>query len=133
MSVGPVSLGGALMRVVILGIFGLMFGSFLTVVIARLPEHRSVVVPRSSCLACGAVIRPRDNIPVVSYALLRGHCRACHERISFLYPAVEAVTGAMFVAVAMVFSDPWRDALLAPFLGILLAAAVIDIRHRIIP
>src|SRR5205085_2006941 len=128
MSVGPVSVGGALMRVLILGSFGLAFGSFLTVVIARLPERRSVVAPRSSCPACGAAIRSRDNIPVVSYALLRGRCTACHDRISFLYPVVEAATGSLFVAVGLAFGDPWRDALLAPFLGILLAAAVIDIR-----
>jgi len=133
MSVGTVSVGGALVRAAVLGSFGLLFGSFLTVVIARVPERRSVVAPRSCCPACGAPIRPRDNIPVVSYALLRGRCRGCHEPISLLYPAIEAGTTVLFVAVGLAFSDPWRDTLLAPFLGILLAAAVIDIRHRIIP
>ncbi len=118
MSVGTVSVGGALVRAAVLGSFGLLFGSFLTVVIARVPERRSMVAPRSCCPACGAPIRPRDNIPVISYALLRGRCRGCHEPISLLYPAIEAGTTVLFVAVGLAFSDPWRDTLLAPFLVI---------------
>ena len=112
---------------------GLIFGSFLTVVIGRLPREESVVRPRSRCPACGAEIRPRDNIPVVSWLLLRGRCRACGERISAEYPLVELATGALFAA-AVALVDPLHAAsLAAPFVGIMLAIAVIDARHRVVP
>ncbi|MGH3452480.1 MAG: prepilin peptidase, partial [Haloechinothrix sp.] len=79
---------------------GLIFGSFLAVVIGRLPRGESIVRPRSRCPACGAEIRARDNIPVVSWLLLRGRCRACGARISVEYPLTELATGALFAAAA---------------------------------
>src|SRR5262249_59411679 len=77
-------------------VFGLVLGSFLNVVIARLPERRSLWAPRSACPGCGALIVWYDNIPVVSFALLRGRCRACAAPIPWRYPIVEAVTAALF-------------------------------------
>lgn len=122
-----------MLRLSALGVAGLLFGSFLTVLIVRLPERRQVVSGRSACPRCGTPIGARDNIPIVSFLLLRGRCRSCGREIPFLYPLVEATTGLLFVAVGVAFRDLWKDVLLGPFLGILLAAAVIDARHRIIP
>lgn len=110
----------------------MMAGSFLNVLIHRLPLRRSVVTPRSSCPACGVPILPRDNVPVVSYLLLRGRCRACGSGISAQYPAVEAATGGLFLAAALSLPTALA-ALAAPFLAVLVAAAVIDLRHGIIP
>ncbi len=120
-------------RLIIAIPFGLVFGSFLTVAIHRLPAKESLIRPRSRCPSCGAQLRNVDNIPVVSWLLLRGRCRGCGVRISVVYPLTELATAGLFVAAALVFDDPWVAVLMAPFLGILVAVAVIDVRHRIIP
>lgn len=85
------------------GAFGLAIGSFLNVVIYRVPNGRSVVRPASACPGCGAEIAPRDNVPLLSWILLRGRCRGCHERISVRYPLIEALTGLAFVVVGLAF------------------------------
>jgi leader peptidase (prepilin peptidase)/N-methyltransferase len=85
------------------GLLGLVVGSFLNVVIHRVPLHQSVVWPASRCPACGEPIMPVDNLPVLSYLLLRGRCRSCKARISARYPLVEALTGALFAAAAYEF------------------------------
>lgn len=126
-------MSGDVGRLIALGIGGLLFGSFATVLATRLPEGRGVAAGRSLCPVCGTMIRAGDNIPVVSFLLLRGRCRACSTQIPFFYPAMELATGALFVAVGLAVRDVWLDVLLAPFVGVLLAAAVIDARHRIIP
>jgi leader peptidase (prepilin peptidase)/N-methyltransferase len=115
------------------GLGGLMLGSFLNVVAFRLPRGESLVKPGSHCTACGAAVRPYDNIPVVSWLLLRGRCRECGEHISFRYPIVEAITALLFVAVLLVKGVD-TDALpgLALVL-ILVPTALIDLEHRIIP
>lgn len=112
---------------------GLAFGSFLTVAVHRVPAGESVVRPRSRCPSCGRPIRARDNVPVVSWVLLRGRCRSCGARIPAAYPLLELGTGALFVAASLRHPDPWRAALLAPFLGVLLALAVIDARTKRLP
>jgi leader peptidase (prepilin peptidase)/N-methyltransferase len=114
-------------------VLGLLFGSFLTVVIHRVPAGESIVSPRSRCPACGAEIRARDNVPVVSWLLLRGRCRACGERISPEYPLVELATAALFAGAAALVDPLYAASLAAPFLGIMLAIAVIDARHRVVP
>ena len=76
--------------------FGLIIGSFLNVCIVRIPERKSIVLPASACPQCGAAIRPYDNIPVVSYLILGGKCRACKTHISAMYPAVELLTAVLF-------------------------------------
>ncbi len=85
---------------------GLLLGSFLNVCIARLPQHRSIVWPGSHCPRCGAAIRAFDNIPLISYGLLRGRCRSCGEPISPRYPLVELGLAALFVACAVRFPAP---------------------------
>jgi leader peptidase (prepilin peptidase)/N-methyltransferase len=120
-------------RVVIFAVAGLAIGSFLTVVTYRLPRKQSVVAPRSTCPGCGEQIRPRDNVPVLSYLLLRGRCRHCGARISPLYPLLEAATAGLFAGAALRFDRTLVAAMVAVFLGVILAAAVIDAGHRIIP
>src|SRR3982751_2975037 len=79
--------------------FGAIIGSFLNVVIHRLPREESIVFPNSRCPSCAAAIHPLDNIPVLSYLILRGRCRACHAPISARYPMVEALTALLYVLV----------------------------------
>jgi leader peptidase (prepilin peptidase)/N-methyltransferase len=118
---------------VVAGIFGGVIGSFLNVVIHRLPREESIVLPSSRCPSCGAVIAFYDNVPVLSYLMLGGRCRACKIHISARYPAVEALTGLLWVAVA------WHDGLsyALPFDLVFVTAIValifIDAEHMILP
>ena len=89
--------------VVCSAVIGLAVGSFLNVVIWRVPRGESVVSPPSHCPGCEAPIRPVDNVPVLSWLLLRGRCRHCRERISVRYPAVELLTAVLFVELAKVY------------------------------
>jgi len=93
-------------EIVIAGVFGLMIGSFLNVCIARLPRGGSLMTPASTCPSCGRLIQWRDNIPVLSYLLLRGKCRQCAAPISMRYPLVEAVTALLFVVQALMEPVP---------------------------
>jgi leader peptidase (prepilin peptidase) / N-methyltransferase len=113
--------------------FGLMVGSFMTVAVYRLPRGESVVRPRSRCPACEAEIGARDNVPVLSWLLLRGRCRRCGERISVEYPLLELVTASLVVLAAIRHPDPWRAVLVAGLLALMPGIALIDLRHRIIP
>ena len=112
---------------------GLAFGSFLTVVIHRVPAGESVLHPRSRCPSCGTPIRGRDNVPVLSWLLLRGKCRGCGTKISAVYPLTELACAALFAVVALRWEDVWAAILLGPFLATLVAISVIDIRHKKIP
>lgn len=112
---------------------GLAIGSFMTVVVSRVPAGESVVHPRSRCPRCGAEVRSRDNVPVLSWVLLRGRCRSCGERISPRYPLLELTTAALVVAAAVVYERPWVAIMIAVFLSLMPAIAWIDIEHRIIP
>src|SRR5687768_14466863 len=91
-------------------IFGAIIGSFLNVVIHRLPREESIVFPNSRCPSCSAKIGALDNLPIISYLILRGRCRACGARISPRYPAVEALTAALYAAVFLV-DVYWRGGL----------------------
>ncbi|PWU25549.1 MAG: prepilin peptidase [Candidatus Rokuibacteriota bacterium] len=114
-------------------VFGLLVGSFLNVVIARLPEGRSLWRPRSACLNCHAPIAWYDNIPVLSFVLLGRRCRQCGQAIPWRYPIVEAGTGAAF-GLAYVALGPTRDfAAAALLLALLIAITGIDLAHQIIP
>jgi leader peptidase (prepilin peptidase)/N-methyltransferase len=120
-------------RAVIFAVFGLAFGSFLTVVVHRIPRGESVVRPRSRCPRCGATIGVLENVPVVSYLLLRGRCRRCGQPISLEYPLTELATGALFAAAGALSEPLYAAILVAPFLGLMLAVALIDARWRIVP
>ena len=114
-------------------VLGLIIGSFLNVVIWRVPRGESVVKPPSHCPRCDTPIRPRDNVPVVSWLLLRGACRNCGERISARYPAVELLTGAVFAGLAARLAyDPALPAFL--YLGaVCVALALIDLDTKRLP
>ena len=122
-----------LARPAIFALCGLAFGSFLTVVVTRAPHHQSVVTGRSHCPSCQATIMARDNVPVLSYVLLKGRCRHCAERISPEYPLTEIATAVLFALSSLAFPDAFVAALMALFLGILLAVTLTDVHHRLIP
>jgi leader peptidase (prepilin peptidase)/N-methyltransferase len=112
---------------------GLVIGSFLNVVIARVPDGKSVWRPRSSCPGCAAPIAWYDNVPLVSFVALRGRCRRCGMAISWRYPIVEGATGLLF-ALAYVVLGPIPDFLVAiVLLAALVAITAIDLSHQIIP
>lgn len=113
--------------------FGAVIGSFLNVCIYRLPREESIVTPRSRCPACQTAIRPIDNIPLVSYLLLRGRCRACRSPIAWRYPVVEALTGALFAFTVAQFGVGPETGFLLAFLAGLVVVSFIDLDHQIIP
>ena len=118
---------------VLAGVVGAVVGSFLNVVIHRLPRRESLVHPRSRCPGCGAQIAGYDNVPIVSWLALRGRCRHCGEPISPRYPVVELLTALAFAAVVLVrgFDD---DLILElPFVAALIALAGIDFDHKLLP
>ncbi len=116
-----------------LAVLGAMIGSFLNVVIHRLPREQSIVLPKSACPGCGAAIHFYDNVPILSFVILRGRCRSCHRPISPRYPAVEALCALLFALVA------WRDGLTfalpfdIAFAASILALVFIDAEHMILP
>ena len=114
-------------------LFGLCVGSFLNVVIARLPAGRSVVRPGSACPRCGREIAWYDNVPVASYVLLRARCRACHASISWRYPAIELTCAALFALAYLYFGKSPRLVGALILLATLLAITWIDLDHQIIP
>lgn len=122
---------------VLVGLFGLLIGSFLNVVVYRVPAGASLVSPPSACPRCGTPISPRDNVPVLSWALLRGRCRTCTEAISVRYPLVELGTGVLFALVAWRFpvDDAPSVVVLVAYLylaAVAVALALIDLDvHRL--
>src|SRR5919112_398012 len=113
--------------------FGLLIGSFLDVVAYRLPRGESLVTPRSRCTSCGEEVRALDNVPLLSWLFLRGRCRHCKAQISARYPAVELVTGLVFVAIVLARGVSLELLLDLPFAAMLIAVADIDFEHRIVP
>lgn len=114
-------------------VLGLLFGSFGNVVIHRVPEGLSVVRPPSACPGCGTPIRPRDNVPVLSWLVLRGRCRDCGEPISPRYPAVELACGLLFAAMAVRFGADWVLPGYLLLAWALLCVSLIDAATRRIP
>lgn len=114
-------------------LFGLIIGSFLNVCISRLPAGKSVVRPRSRCPKCRKHIKSYDNIPVVSYFFLAGRCRNCKAKISPVYPAVELLTGLLFLACYLMFGTSVLTIKWAAFSAILVVLIFTDWRERILP
>lgn len=115
------------------GIFGLVVGSFLNVVIHRVPKRESIVWPASHCPKCEQDIAVKDNVPVLSYFLLRGRCRNCGERIPPRYPLVEGLTGVLFAAVVYEFGVSLQAVSGLVLVGVLVALAGTDIQDRLLP
>jgi leader peptidase (prepilin peptidase)/N-methyltransferase len=134
-SVGQADLGGLerSFLIVAVALVGLIIGSFLNVVIVRVPAGKSIVRPRSACPACGAPIGERDNIPVLSWLLLRGRARCCGEPISWRYPLVEAGTAAVFGGVAAWVGLSWLLPALLYFAAISIALTMIDLELKRLP
>ncbi|HEY5304048.1 MAG TPA: prepilin peptidase [Acidimicrobiales bacterium] len=114
-------------------LFGLVVGSFLNVVIYRVPRHESVVSPRSRCPSCGAAILEKDNIPVVSWLILKGKCRNCHTSISKRYPLIEVAGGALFAGAGARLGFTWALPAFLVFLASLLTLACIDAELLVLP
>ena len=121
------------MIVALAAAFGLAIGSFLNVCIHRLPRGESVVSPGSHCPACGSAIRWFDNLPVLSYLILGGKCRACGARFSARYLIVELVTAAVFAVSAAVFEPGLLLAVRLVFAAMLVALFFIDLEHQLLP
>ncbi len=119
--------------VLAIGVFGALVGSFLNVVIHRLPRGESLAFPRSRCPSCGVAIAPYDNVPVVSWLLLRGRCRSCGRPVSPRYPLVEGLTAVVFALVAAARGMNLDLAFELPFAAMLIAVAGIDLEHHIVP
>jgi leader peptidase (prepilin peptidase)/N-methyltransferase len=111
----------------------LVIGSFLNVVIARVPERRSLVHPRSACPGCGTTIAWYDNVPILSFLALRGRCRACAITIPWRYPLVESLTAALFLAAYLAFGPTLDAVVAAVLLAALVAITAIDLQCQIIP
>ena len=133
MTLGPGSGVSAFIMELGVFLFGLCVGSFLNVCIHRVPLSKSIVFPASACPACGTAIRFYDNIPIFSYVLLRGKCRACKALISPRYPLVELITGLFAWAVFAKFGPGLSAVVHFAFIAALLVITFIDIDHQIIP
>jgi leader peptidase (prepilin peptidase)/N-methyltransferase len=121
------------MEVALAFIIGACVGSFLNVCISRWPHDLSVVSPRSRCPKCERPIGALENIPILSWLILRGRCRGCGQRISFMYPAIELITGLGWVAAFMTFGPSFTAVRVAVLGTVLLGIAVTDARHYLIP
>jgi leader peptidase (prepilin peptidase)/N-methyltransferase len=114
-------------------ILGLIIGSFLNVCIVRIPERKSIVMPASACPKCGAAIRPYDNVPVLSWVLLGGRCRACKTKISVMYPLVELLTAVLFGGCYYAFGMTVEALKWATFSALMIVLVFTDLRERILP
>jgi leader peptidase (prepilin peptidase)/N-methyltransferase len=114
-------------------LLGLVIGSFLNVCIVRIPHGESIVRPASHCTGCGRAIRPYDNIPLISWLVLRGRCRTCKKPISWMYPAVELATGLLFLACAAMFGPTLEGVKWAVLSALIVVLVATDIRERILP
>jgi leader peptidase (prepilin peptidase) / N-methyltransferase len=119
--------------VVAIGVLGLFVGSFLNVCIYRLPLGRTVLWGRSHCPHCTRQIRPWENVPVISWLLLRGRCAGCGAGISAQYPVIELVTGALFAGGAWLYGPSWLLVARLAFAAAMVVLFMIDLQHRILP
>lgn len=115
------------------GIFGAVLGSFGNVLIWRLPREQSIIKPGSHCPKCNTAIRVFDNIPIISYLVLRGRCRHCNVKISVRYPLVELASALLFVCAAIAFGWTLATLFYGLFLIALLVLTIIDIEHWLLP
>jgi leader peptidase (prepilin peptidase)/N-methyltransferase len=115
------------------GVLGAIVGSFLNVVVYRLPRHESLIAPASRCPGCGTPVKPYDNVPVLSWLLLRGHCRSCGVPISVRYPLVELATGVLCVGAVLAGGGTARVALGIGLILLVVPIGLIDLETRLIP
>jgi leader peptidase (prepilin peptidase)/N-methyltransferase len=118
---------------IVCGLFGLVIGSFLNVVVWRVPRRESIALPASHCPVCDTPLAPYENIPVASWLALRAKCRHCDAHISARYPAVELLTGVLFALVGVRFADSWVLPAYLVFTAGLIALSMIDLEHQLLP
>lgn len=123
----------AMIKIFSIFLFGLCWGSFLNVCIYRIPRGISIVSPPSSCPNCGTKVKAYDNIPIISFILLRAKCRACGEKISYIYPIVELTTALIFLGLYLRYGISVDSALYGVFCSALIVISFIDLEHKIIP
>ena len=123
----------AMIPVILAVLLGLVFGSFLNVCILRLPHRGSVIQPRSHCLSCDRPIANRDNVPLLSWILLRARCRFCGNRIPWIYPAIETATSLLFLACWLKFGPGWQPVGWAILCFLLLGLCVMDAQTMLLP
>jgi leader peptidase (prepilin peptidase) / N-methyltransferase len=123
----------AIFAIFLVVLLGMACGSFLNVCITRIPRGESVVRPRSHCRSCGLPIANRDNVPLLSWILLRARCRFCGHRISWLYPMIEAATSLLFLACWLKFGPGWQSIGWAILCFLLLGLAVMDAQTMLLP
>ncbi|MEO0025678.1 MAG: prepilin peptidase [candidate division WOR-3 bacterium] len=121
------------MNWVVVGLLGLILGSFFNVCIWRIPRGESISYPPSHCPRCRHPIRAYDNIPIISYLILRGRCRDCHQPISLRYPLIEGITALLFLLSYTRFGFDWQLVRVLCFFSLLIVLAGIDFDHRILP
>jgi leader peptidase (prepilin peptidase)/N-methyltransferase len=126
-------LGARALDLVAIVVLGLAVGSFLNVVVARVPRRQSLWRPGSACPGCGTPIAWHDNVPLLSFVALRGRCRACGMPIAWRYPIVEAITGALFGGAYLAFGTTAHLVVALTLLAALVAITAIDLEHQIIP
>lgn len=119
--------------IVVLSLFGLLVGSFLNVVAHRVPLDLSIAHPPSACPACGTPIAPRDNIPLVSWLLLRARCRHCQTAISFRYPALELTNALLWAGATLLIGPTWALPAFLWFLSMTLVLISVDLDHHRLP
>jgi leader peptidase (prepilin peptidase)/N-methyltransferase len=120
-------------EIIFAAVAGSALGSFLNVVVHRLPRHESLVTPGSRCPRCSTAVKPYDNVPVLAWVWLRGRCRACHSAISVRYPLVEAATAALCAGVLLAHASAGAIALCLLTVLVLVPVALIDLDHHVIP
>lgn len=114
-------------------LFGIVWGSFVGVLVARVPVGGDVIRGRSRCDACGRSLSARDLVPVISWVALRGRCRSCGAAVSSRWTWIEITCGVLFASVAFALGDPWQIVLVAPLAGVLVALTLIDLEHQRLP
>src|SRR5712671_5515372 len=115
------------------GVLGALIGSFLNVCIHRIPRGESVVRPRSRCPHCQTMIRSYDNLPILSFLILRGRCRYCRASISWRYPLVEMINAVGYVFLLWKFGLSWQFLVYALLFSALVVVTFIDLSHQIVP
>lgn len=119
--------------VILAFVLGLIFGSFATVAAYRIPRRETIVTGRSKCPNCGRQIKAHENVPVVSYIILRGRCPGCGTKISLRYPLIELATGVLFALAVVKFEVTVTAVVYAAFFWVLVVLTVIDLEHKLLP
>ncbi|MCK8058908.1 MULTISPECIES: A24 family peptidase [unclassified Fusibacter] len=122
-----------ILAILFIGVYGIVIGSFLNVVIYRLPLNKSIVAPRSQCGSCHTELKPLDLIPVFSYLIFRGKCRHCGQPYSIRYPLIEGLNGIVYIIAYMVYGLSLNSFIVMVLSSMLICVTFIDIDHKIIP